>query len=95
MALMKTARLSCETRYTSAPAVYILPMAKRVVALEDGLAALTEAGRRLLALDRERFQRVLALCRAYVSVYEDPGEDDAVVLSRRITISPRNPKASA
>jgi hypothetical protein len=36
----------------------------------DGLDELLDAGRRLRALDPERFMRVLYLCRAYVAIYE-------------------------
>lgn len=42
----------------------------------DGLDALLEAGRKLQQLDPKRFERVLALCRTYVSIYERPGEAD-------------------
>jgi hypothetical protein len=48
----------------------------------DGLDALLVAGRRLLELDRARFERVLSLCRLYVSIYERPDEDEEVFLSR-------------
>lgn len=61
----------------------------------EGLDALLGAGRRLLELDVERFQRVLALCRAYVSVYDRPDETDDVYASRVAEISPRIVKASA
>jgi len=61
----------------------------------DGLDALLVAARRLRELDVERFQRVLALCRAYVSVYERPDEDDAIFASRLAQISPGNRKAQA
>lgn len=61
----------------------------------DGLDALLVAARRLLDLDTERFQRVLALCRAYVAVYDRPGEADEIFASRVSQISPKNVKASA
>lgn len=60
----------------------------------DGLDALTEAGRKLRDLDPQRFERVLALCRAYVSIYERPEESDEVFLSRLAQTS-LTPKASA
>jgi hypothetical protein len=46
-------------------------------------------------LDTERFQRVLALCRTYVAIYDRPEETDDVFASRLTQISPRNNKASA
>lgn len=61
----------------------------------DGLDALLAAARRLRELDVDRFQRVLALCRAYVAVYDRPGEADEVFASRVAQISPGNNKASA
>lgn len=60
----------------------------------DGLDALLAAGRRLRELDPERFERVLALCRAYVAIYDRPEESDEVFLSRLLQASP-TPKASA
>jgi len=61
----------------------------------DGLDALLASARRLRELDVERFQRVLALCRAYVAVYERPDEADEIFASRVSQISSRSPKASA
>jgi hypothetical protein len=61
----------------------------------DGLDALLVAARRLQEIDLARFQSVLALCRAYVSVYDRPDELDEIFMSRVGQISPRNPKASA
>jgi hypothetical protein len=46
-------------------------MTTRVI-VEYGPDALAEAGRRLLALDPERFLKVLSLCLVYVSIYEKP-----------------------
>lgn len=60
----------------------------------DGLDALLAAGRRLRELDPERFERVLALCRAYVAIYDRPEEPDEVFLSRLKQAS-MTPKASA
>lgn len=60
----------------------------------DGLDALLEAGRRLRDVDPERFQRVLALARAYVSIYERPEEPEEVFLSR-LQQTARGPKAQA
>lgn len=53
----------------------------------DGLDALTEAGRRLRDRDPARFNRVLALCRAYVAIYERPDESEEVFISRMIEAS--------
>lgn len=39
---------------------------------EYGLEELEGAGRRLLALDRARFLKVLALCWTYLAIYEQP-----------------------
>lgn len=63
--------------------------------MEEGLAALIEAGRRLRELDQERFARVLALALAYVAAYDSPEEGEREVLARCLRISPGNPKASA
>lgn len=64
--------------------------------VEDALCALGEAGRRLLAVDPERFLRVLSLARAYLSVYELPREPPIEVLARCAMISPPpNGKPSA
>lgn len=61
----------------------------------DGLDALLVAARKLKVLDMDRFNKVLALCRAYVSVYERPEESDELFASRYAQISSRRPKASA
>lgn len=61
----------------------------------EGLDALLAAGRRLLELDPERFQRVLALARTYVSIYERPEESEDVFASRLQQISSLMPKARA
>lgn len=60
----------------------------------DGLDALLAAGRRLRELDPARFERVLALCRAYVAIYERPDESEEVFLSR-LSQAMATPKASA
>jgi hypothetical protein len=65
------------------------------VDVEVGLDALVEAARRLLAVDPERFLRVLALARAYVSVYDRPQEGLVEVMARCSAISPTNGKPSA
>ncbi len=51
-----------------------------------GLDALLTAGRRLLEVDPERFGRVLALCRTYVSIHDLPDEEDAVFESRMMEL---------
>lgn len=56
--------------------------------VEVGLDALVEVARRLLDVDPERFLRVLALARAYVSVYDLPHEGDLDVVARCMSISP-------
>ena len=61
----------------------------------EGLDALLAAGRRLLELDPERFERVLSLCRTYVSIYERPDEQEEIFMSRLAQISPQTPKAQA
>lgn len=60
----------------------------------DGLDALLAAGRRLRELDPERFEKVLALARAYVAIFDRPDEEEEVFLSRVKQASP-TPKASA
>lgn len=61
----------------------------------EGLDALLAAGRRLLDLDADRFQRVLSLARAYVAAYERPEEPDEVFASRVSQVTSRLPKPSA
>lgn len=60
----------------------------------DGLDALLAAGRRLRELDPARFERVLAICRGYVAIYERPEEPEEIFSSRLRQASP-TPKASA
>lgn len=60
----------------------------------DALDALLEAGRKLRKYDPDRFERVLALCRGYVSIYERPLESEEVFLSR-LSQTMATPKASA
>jgi hypothetical protein len=60
----------------------------------DGLDALLAAGRRLRELDPERFERVLAIARAYVAIYERPEEPEEVFLSR-LQQTAGGPKAQA
>lgn len=60
----------------------------------DGLDALLESGRKLRDLDPDRFKRVLAICRAYVAIYERPDESEEVFLSR-VQQAIATPKASA
>jgi len=43
---------------------------------------LLAAGRRLLEVDRARFEKVLSLCRTYVAIYDRPDESEEVFLSR-------------
>lgn len=59
----------------------------------DGLDALLVGGRKLLEFDPGRFNKLLSLCRTYVSIYERPNEADEVFLSRVREVS--RPKASA
>jgi hypothetical protein len=61
----------------------------------DGLDALLISARRLRDLDIARFQRVLALCRAYVAVYDRPEESDEVFASRIAQLASGTSKASA
>ena len=77
---------------TIRPKAYPRPMKERIEV--DGLDALLAAGRRLRDLDPERFERVLALCRTYVAIYERPDESEEIFLSRLKQIS-TTPKASA
>lgn len=46
-------------------------------------------GRRLRALDPERFRRALALAWTYVSIYENPDESEEAFAARLELISPR------
>lgn len=63
--------------------------------VESGLVALAEAAERLLAIDPERFRRVLALALAYLAAYDRKIEGLDDLLARCDRISPRAPKASA
>ncbi len=56
----------------------------------DGLDALVADARRLRELDPERFKKLVALCRTYVSIYERPFESDEVFMSRLAQISSRS-----
>jgi len=53
----------------------------------DGLGALEEVGRRLLALDPERFGTVLRLAEAYLSLYEQPVSSSAELLERAALVT--------
>ena len=63
--------------------------------VEDGLAALLAAARRLIVVDPDRFTRVLALAEAYLSTYEQPHEGPVEVVARCLLISPPKTKPSA
>jgi hypothetical protein len=63
--------------------------------LVEDVEAFNEAGRRLRAVDPERFQRILALCRAYVAVHEREHESAEVFASRVMQIAPHRSKAIA
>lgn len=65
------------------------------VGLVDGQVAWDEAGRRLREVEPERFGRLLALARAYVSLHDRELEDVEVYQSRLAQISPGDSKASA
>lgn len=66
------------------------------VELECGLEDLVVEARRLLAVDPERFVKLLTLCRAYLSIYEMPHES-LTELTARLTTLPVgvSPKPSA
>jgi hypothetical protein len=51
--------------------------------------ALVGAARRLLVLDPDRFMSVLALCSAYLSIYEQPDETLLELLARCEMVLPR------
>jgi hypothetical protein len=57
--------------------------------------AFSEAGRRLREVEPQRFQRILALCRAYVAVYEREHESVEVFASRCMQIAPGTVKPLA
>lgn len=65
------------------------------VEMEAGLEALVEDARKLLALDPCRFFKLLALCRAYVSIYESPEETLLELLVRLRAGKQAKDKASA
>ena len=50
------------------------------VDVEYGPDALAEVGRKLLALDPQRFLKVLTLATAYISIYERPPQSAIEVL---------------
>ena len=61
----------------------------------EDLDAFIAAGKRLREVDPEKFRRILALIRAFVSVYDRDLESPEVVASRLAEISPRRVKAIA
>lgn len=65
------------------------------VRTESGLEALIDSARRLITLDPGRFDQVLSLCLAYLSVYEAPEEGAAEVIARCRMIGTRTAKTSA
>lgn len=62
---------------------------------EEGLDALLVAARRLLEVDRARFEIVLKLCRGYVAAYDRPDESDEIFASRLAELTLQKPKAQA
>lgn len=79
---------------TVAVLVYCHRMPKEQVVV-DGLMAWCEAGKRLREVDPRRFAQMLALARAYVSVYDRDLESEEVFNSRLDEILPGGSKASA
>lgn len=65
------------------------------VDVENGLDALLGDARRLLERDSASFLRVLALCRAYLSIYEEPHESLDELLARCQMIYAPEPRRSA
>lgn len=61
----------------------------------DALDAWDQAGRKLKRIDPGRFERVLALARAYVAAYEREPESSAVVQSRIVQILGGGTRGSA
>lgn len=60
--------------------VYLLHLMRKEGTVEYGVATLAEAAERLLALDPDRFLKVLALCWVYLAIYEHPPGSPAEVL---------------
>lgn len=69
-------------------------MRKEVLSV-DGLEAWCEAGQRLREVDPENFGKLLALARAYVSIYDRELESAEVFQSRIAQILPGQSKASS
>lgn len=65
------------------------PNESRVV---DALDAWTDAGRRLLAYDSQKFEQILSVTRAFVALFERGVEELEVYRSRIEQISPRKNK---
>lgn len=63
--------------------------------MEYGLHALVKAARRLIIVDSDRFMRVLALCVAYLAIYEDGPPTTDELLAQCEMISPRKQRDSA
>lgn len=58
----------------------------------DALEAWTDAGRRLIGYDPEKFQQILSITRAFVALFERGVEEIEVYRSRIQQISPRKSK---
>ena len=58
----------------------------------DALEAWTDAGRRLLQYDPEKFQQILSITRAFVALFERGVEEVEVYRSRIAQISSRKSK---
>lgn len=58
----------------------------------DALEAWTDAGRRLLQYDPEKFQQILSITRAFVALFERGVEEVEVYRSRIAQFSPRKSK---
>lgn len=65
------------------------------VELECDLGSLVADARRLLVVDPGRFQKLLTLCRAYLSIYEMPHESLSDLAGRLTLAPPNNAKPSA
>lgn len=58
----------------------------------DALEAWTEAGRKLISYDADKFQQILSITRAFVALFERGVEELEVYRSRIQQISPRKSK---
>ena len=71
-----------KTRRKPTPRIVVEDLTAVERVYDDDHARWCELGRRLRELDPARFQRVLAIARGYVSVYDSPDESEEAFKAR-------------